>query len=550
MAKKSRPYHLEIQTHGRNPYGLIRSSYWEDGKVRHDTLCRFTGLTIEQLRAMQAALQGKMVPKEEFQLSGGREYGASFACVELMKILGLDKAIYSRTSEEWVRASLAMIAGRLVFAGSKLALSHCCANSALWEICGIEGKIDVNVHCYAAMDKLLERQNAIQKKLAQKYLQNGTVILYDITSCYFEGEYEDSDLVAFGYNRDKKRGHEQIVISLLCSKEGCPIAVDVLRGNTKDETTVLDKIRELKDTYGIEHVVFVGDRGMITQANFKKIDHETIKVISALTHAKIKELCKKETIEINQFDDKCIVDVIDGNMRYCLCKNPNKVAEDSKTRQSLLKKTRDELDQIIASTKKSKYNKGIRAGMVVGKYKMGKFIVFHGEGDDLSYTLDEEKIKQEASMDGCYVIYTDASVEHMTAAETVASYKSLMHVEQAFRSMKTVRLEIRPVFHKTDDRIRAHVFLCMLAYFVMWHMKQKLRPLMDSDGKGAQRKFTFDYIMDSLSRLQKSTLGFNGAQSSIIANPSAEQSKIMKLLGVNLSHNREIQKKAISTPLQ
>ena len=534
MSQQSNPYHLEIQTHRKKPYGLLRTSYRENGKVRHNTICRFSGLTIEQLRAMQAAIQGKTVTKEEFKVIGCREYGASFVCVELMKALGLPKAIFSRPSEEWVRASLAMIAGRLVYAGSKLSLSHCGSYSALWEMCGFDGDIDVNAHCYAAMDRLFERQDTIQKSLAKKHLQNGTVVLYDITSSYMEGAYEDSELVDFGYNRDRKRGHEQIVISLLCTQDGCPVAVDVLRGNTKDETTVLDKIEELKKNYGLEKVIFVGDRGMVTQANYERLDHERIKVISALTHSTIKALCEKGTIQLGLFDEKNIVEVIDGGLRYCLCKNPYTAAKEAATRRALLQKTTEELDTIMASTRKSKYSKGIRAGKVVEKYKMGKFIVFHGEGDGLSYTLDEAKIQQESSLDGCYIIFTDISADELTAIKAVESYKNLLQVEQAFRNLKTVHLEIRPIFHKTDDRIRCHVFICMLAYYVMWHMKQRLHPLMDSDGQGTHRKYSFEYIMEILKSIRKETVDFCGAQSSVITAPSDEQSGILRLLGVKL----------------
>jgi len=252
MAAKSEKYHLEIQTHRKNPYGLLRSSYRVDGRTMHDTICRINGLSLEQLRAMQAAIQGKTVMKDEFKITRSREYGASFACIALMKKLGLHTDIFSRPSEDWVRSCLAMIAGRVVYAGSKLSLSHCGSYSALWETCGIEGDIDVNTHCYDAMDSLLERQMAIQQKIADKHLHEGTLVLYDITSCYMEGEYCASELVDFGYNRDQKRGHEQIVISLLCSKDGCPVAVEVFKGNTKDETTVLGKIEELKGKYGIE----------------------------------------------------------------------------------------------------------------------------------------------------------------------------------------------------------------------------------------------------------------------------------------------------------
>ena len=534
MAMKPAKYHLEIQTHRKNPYGLLRNSYRVEGKTRHDTICRINGLTLEQLRAMQSAIQGKTIAKEDFKITDSREYGASFAAVSLIKQLGLHTDIYSKPAEEWVRSCLAMIAGRLVYAGSKLSLSHCGSYSALWEVCGIDDEVNVNVNCYDAMDELLERQDAIQKKLAKKHLFNGTLILYDITSSYMEGEYCDSKLVDFGYNRDKKRGHEQIVISLLCTKNGCPVAVDVFNGSTKDETTVLDKIEVIKKKYGLEKMVFVGDRGMVTQANYEQINHETVKVISALTHSAINQLREKEIVQLNMFDEKSIVEVIDGEIRYCLCKNPDMAVKEAAARQTLLAKTQAELDKIVASTKKTKYSKEIRAGKVVNKYKMGKFIVFEGEGDNLTYSLDEEKIKQESFLDGCYVIYTDASREDMTASETVQNYKKLMQAEQAFRNIKTVQLEVRPVYHKKDDRIRSHVFICMLAYYVMWHMNQKLKPLFDDNGVGANRKCTFDYIIEMLKSIRKETVEICNVKSSIITSPSAEQSRIFQLLEVTV----------------
>jgi transposase len=294
----------------------------------------------------------------------------------------------------------------------------------------------------------------------------------------------------------------------------------------------LNKIEELKKSYDIEKVVFVGDRGMVTQANYKQISHETVKVISALTHATIKSLCENKTIQLELFDERDIVEIIDGGKRYCLCKNPDMAAKEAATRKVLLKKTTDELDKIVASTRKTKYSKEIRVGKIINQYKMGKFIVFHGEGERLTYTLDEAKIEQESRLDGCYVIYTDVSADDLTAVETVESYKSLMQVEQAFRNMKTVQLEIRPIFHKTDDRIRCHVFICMLAYYVMWHMKQRLRPLVDSDGAGARRKYSFDYIMESLKSIRKETVEFCNGKSSVITVLTAEQNRILQLLGI------------------
>jgi transposase len=534
LAKKLSAYHLDILNKNTKPIGLLRTSYREGGKVKHKTLCSFPGQSLEQLRLLQAALQNRVMYKQDFKIIDSREYGASFACVELIKALGLHKMIYSRSGEEWVKSCLAMIAGRLVYAGSKLSLSHCGSYSSLWEVCGVDGDVDVDTHCYDAMDRLFERQDAIQQSLAKKHLSDGTLVLYDITSCYMEGEYEESDLVEYGYNRDKKRGHEQIVISLLCSKDGCPVAVEVFPGNTKDETTVMNKIEEIHKKYGIENIVFVGDRGMVTQAKFEKMDHSTTKVISALTHNNIQELCDKKTIQISMFDEENIVEVIDGDMRYCLCKNPVMAAKETATRLALLSKTTEELDKIIKCTKKTKYSKEMRAGKAVDKFKMGKFIIFNGAGDNLTYTVNQEKIDQESSLDGCYIIYTDVSDELMSAYETVKNYKSLVRVEQTFRSMKTVHLELRPVYHNTDDRIKCHVFICMLAYYVMWHMIHMLQPLFDSDGVGTNRKCTFNYIIKTLEGIRKETLEIEGIRTFVTTTPTIEQSYILKLLDVIL----------------
>jgi transposase len=534
MATKSYKYHLEIQTHRKNPYGLLRSSYREGKQTLHENICRITGLSLEQLRAMQAAIQGKTIMKEDFIITDSREYGASFVGLAIIKQLGLHTDIFSRSSEKWVKAVLVMIIGRLIYAGSKLSLSHCGSYSALWEICGIDEKINVNDHCYEPMDRLLERQDAIQKKLAAKHLSNGTLVLYDITSCYMEGEYADSDLVTFGYNRDQKRGHEQIVVSLLCTKEGCPVAVEVFKGNTKDETTVINKIEEIQKKYGLEKIVFVGDRGMVTQAKYKQINHDLVKVISALTHNKIKELSNNKIIQLSMFDEKNIVEVIDGDSRYCLCKNPDMAMKETVTRNRMLQKTTEELDKIIACKRKTKYSKEVRIGRVMDKYKMSKFILIEGKDEDVSYKLDHAKIEQEAQLDGCYIIFTDVPQTDMTAVEAVTNYKNLLHVEQAFRNMKTVRLEIRPVYHKTDDRIRCHVFICMLAYYVMWNMNQRLKPLFATDGVGPDRKYTFDYVIETLKRISIQNVEVCGNKSSVISTPTGEQAKIMEHLKVKI----------------
>ena len=534
MNRKSNSVHLDIRTNRKNPYGLLRGSYREDNKVKKETICTISGLSLEQLRMMQAAIQGKTIMKGDFVIIGSREYGASFTCHALLKELGLHTNIFSRASEKWVKSALAMIIGRLVYAGSKLSLSHCGSYSALWEICGINGDIDVEDHCYEVMDKLFDRQDAIQKKLAAKHLSEGSLILYDITSSYMEGEYEDSEIVNWGYNRDKKRGHKQIIIALVCTNDGCPVGVEVLKGNTKDETTVLDKIDEIQNKFGVEKIIFVGDRGMVTPSKYEQLNHDLVKVISAITHDAIKKLCEKDVIQLSMFDEKSIVEVIDGDKRYCLCKNPDMAKKEAATRQSLLRKTTEELDKIVASTRKNKNSKAIRAGKVVNRFKMGKFILFEGSENNLTYKLDHEKIEREALLDGCYVIFTDVSPEDMSVVEAVANYKSLINVEAAFRNMKSVRLEVRPIYHKTDDRIKCHVFICMLAYYVMWHMNQRLEPFFATDGKGKSRKITFDYVIEVLKCIRIQDVEVCGAKSKVISSPTDEQTQILQHLCVSI----------------
>ena len=322
------PLHLEIQKHRRHVYGLIRSSYREKGRVKHTTHGRITGMSLSQLKLLQAAFRGAVKPTdapEALRISNSKEYGASAALLALARELGLERAVYSRR-EAWVEDVMAMVVGRVVYAGSKLALSNQWKNTALWELCGVPGAVDVDEHCYAALDRLLARQGAIEKTLAGKHLKEGRLVLYDITSSYFEGEYSGSDLVLFGYNRDGKRGHEQMVIALVCNEEGCPVGVEVFPGNTQDASTVPQKIAHIREAYGVKEILFVGDRGMVTQASAEQVQGlEGLNLISALTHRQIVALLERKVITPELFDERKIVEVIDPQdlrRRYALCRNP------------------------------------------------------------------------------------------------------------------------------------------------------------------------------------------------------------------------------------
>jgi len=398
------------------------------------------------------------------------------------------------------------------------------------------------------MDTLLRRQGAIQKTLARRYLDGGHLVLYDITSVYFEGEHKGSELVGFGYNRDGKKGREQIVVGLICNAQGCPVGVEVYAGNTKDETTVIDKVHEIKASYGIEKIIFVGDRGMITRSTIEALkDEEDLQTIGALTHGEMRTLLKEKVITLDLFDERSIHEVTDPaepTRRYWLCRNPQTAQRESATRQRLLDLTATALAEIAAYKRATTVEKlGARVGKALAKYKMGKFIQWSIDADKekatsrehrLIWSIDANKVAQEKRFDGCYIVTSDVDKDQINTMEVVHAYKSLTFVERAFRNLETVQLEIRPVYHKNDDRIRGHVFLCMLAYYLQWHMEQRLAPLFTQDGKGQERRWTFRGVIDCLAQITRNKVTVNGAEFYQNSTPTPEQEEILSLLQVTM----------------
>jgi transposase len=547
MSKLS-PLHLEIQRYQQSYYGLLRTTYWDkkEKKIKHRSHGRLSGLSYEKLKLIQATLRGEvklLTANDEPHANNTKEYGASFSTLQLVKELELDKAIYSKPNQQWVQDVLAMIVGRLIYAGSKLSLSNRYKDTTLWELCGVEGSIDVEEHCYASMDRLLERQKAIQRKLAEKNFGGEALILYDITSSYFEGEYEESNLVKFGYNRDQKRRHEQMVIGLICTSQGCPIGVEVFPGNTKDETTVIDKIAEIRRDYKIKDIIFVGDRGMVTKANLGKVKKTTdLNTISALTHPQIKELLSRKVIQMDLFDEKEIVEIIDPEdtkRRYCLCRNPETAKRETKTREALLAKTTEGLEKIANMKRKATTEQiSARVGKLFERTKMGKFITWEVKNGKLQWCLKEDVVDTSKLLDGCYIITSDVPQDKMHAQEIVAAYKKLTLVEKAFRNLKTVQLEIRPVYHKTDDRIRCHVFICMLAYYLQWHMMQRLQSLFKTNGKYKNRFWTFENVIERLKSIRKEEIHVSGTTFKIVTDPDNDQLTILNLLNVKLRSHK------------
>lgn len=552
MQTRSGNLHLEIQTSRKNPVGILRTSFRDpsSGKIAHTQHGRITGCSLEQLKLLQAAFREQVRPINDpraFRILCSKEYGASRALLQLAKDLGLHRVLYSRT-EPWVECALAMIVGRIIYQGSKLSLCNQWANTSLWELCGIEGRPDVEDHCYLPLDRLLERQEAIQKKLVNKHLKNGCLVLYDITSSYFEGEYADSEIVQFGYNRDKKRGHEQVVIGLMCTAEGCPVGCEVFPGNTNDSTTVMSKITELREVYGLEKVVFVGDRGMVTKARLSELrDLDGLNTISALTHGQMRKLLERKVIETELFDEQSVVEVIDPENkeeRYCLCRNPVTRESERKNRQRLIELTEAGLEQIADYKKKVTVEMlGARVGKLLAKYKMGKFFEWSVDPDPeakssqehrVKWSLKQDKITEEELLDGCYIVNTDVPAESLATDEVVANYKALGNVERAFRSMKQVHLEMRPVYHKIDRRIKAHVFLCALSYYLQWHLMQRLKPLFETDGEGKERRWTVSNAVERLKQVCRNEVQADGVRFHQVTELDDEQRRIFDLLQVAL----------------
>ena len=521
---------------------LIRESFRENGKVKHRTVANISKMDPKHIQQLKLILKNQ---KGDFLLSDLQngstyEYGASAAFMALAKDIGLDKIIFS-TKTEWRENVMAMIVGRILFQGSKLSLVNQYMDTALWALAGHEhgSRPDVEKHCYQPMDELLKRKNRIERKLADKHLADGCVILYDITNIWFEGNYEYSQKVVYGKGKGGKVGYKQIALGLLTSKEGCPVGVEVFRGNVSDQKTVLDQVKKLSDKYGIKQAVFTGDRGMLTAKRVEEISETDFKVITALTHHEMKKLMEKESIQLDLFDERNITEIVDSDdgTRYALCKNEQEMQKERKTRNSMIEKVVQQLEK-KAAVKRKRDPKKVAAsvGRIFEKYKIEKFFTWDvGDKGEFSWDFKQEKIDAEKELDGCYVIKTTADADMISKDEFVLGYRYLQKVEQAFKNMKTVMLELRPVYHKNDDRIEAHIFIVMLAYYLQWHAVERLKPLFESDGTGSDRRWTVEGIIERLKSIRKVDNMINGVVvKSNISKPDQEQEEILNLLNVKL----------------
>jgi len=468
------------------PTYLLRESYREGKKVRKRTLANLSALSDEQIDAIRAVLSGQIVrPVEElWQTTQSRSHGAVQAVRVAMQRLGFESLVGARASPER-DAVCAMVAARILAPHTKLATTRWWHTTTLAEECGVLGADETDL--YAAMDWLLERQGAIEKKLAARHLSEGALALYDLSSSYFEGTC--CPLAKIGYSRDGKRNTPQVNYGLLTSRAGCPVAISVYAGNTADATTLMPQVNQLREQFGLERLVLVGDRGMISH---KAIDTlrslEGLAWITALKSSQIRALAQGGTLQLGLFDERNLLEFSHPDFpgeRLMACRNGDLGKLRAHKREALLVATEQELEKVrtrIENGSLAGRDKiGVRVGRVLNKYKVGKHFALLIEESGFKFQRLEKQIAAEAALDGIYVIRTSVPKKQMSSAEAVRSYKALAQVERAFRSMKTIDLHIRPIHHHLEGRVRAHIFLCMLAYYVEWHMREAWRELMFAD---------------------------------------------------------------------
>ncbi len=489
-------YIEKVSNRNSPPAVLLRESYREGDQVKKRTLANLSKLPDDIIDNLKLALKGATLSMNEgipnhFEVIRSLPHGHVMAILETIKKLGLDKII-SEKSSRIRNVVVAMIVARIINPKSKLATargfnSETCSQS-LGQLLDLE-KADED-ELYNALDWLLEKQEKIEKHLALKHLESGTLVLYDVTSTYLEGN--GCELGKYGYNRDKKKGKTQIVFGLLCSAKGCPIAVEVFEGNTSDGATLGGQIEKVRKGWGIENVVWVSDRGILTNSKINELVKpiEGLDYITGLTKPQIRKLAEVEVIQLGLFDQVNLVEFESEDYpdeRLIACRNPFIAQKNQLQREALLEAVEKELDLIVQATQREKRAlKGqdkiaLRVGKVLNQFKVNKYYNLEITEEGFSYQRKLELIAQETALDGVYVLRTSLESTLMDAATTVKAYKSLSQVEEAFRCYKSIDLKVRPIYHYKGDRVKAHIFLCMLAYYVEWHLKQCLAPLLFED---------------------------------------------------------------------
>lgn len=493
-----------IPNRGSPPAVLLRESYREAGKTKNRTLANLSGWPAERIEMLRAVLRGeRLLPASEaVQIIRALPHGHVLAALATARRIALDALLPRRAPQRRRELAFALIIARLLDPAAKLAtarmLDAATASHSLGEVLGL-GSVTAR-EVYATLDWLGSEQSFIEASLARRHLRNGTLLLYDVTSTYLEGRC--CELARYGYSRDHRRDRPQLVIGLLCAADGCPVAVEVFDGNTADPATLSAQIDKLKQRFHLHRVVMVGDRGLLTEARI----NETLRPagldwITALRAPAIKALAADAgPLQLSLFDDRDMAEITSPDYpgeRLVVCRNPLLAAERARKRQELLAATEADLARIQARVQRARQplrgaaEIGKSLGAVLGQRKMAKHFTTTITDDSFSFVRNHTAIAAETALDGIYVLRTNLPSARSDAAATVHAYKSLAGVERAFRSMKTVDLDLRPVFHWTAPRVRAHVLLCMLAYYLEWHMRRSLAPILfdehDPVARDAQR---------------------------------------------------------------
>ena len=465
---------------------LLRRSYREGGKVRKETLANLSHLPDDLVELIRRRLQGEqfLPAADAFELERSLPHGHAACVLQLARRLGLARLLDRAPSKERDRA-LAIICQRVLAPGSKLACTRQLSQSTLAEELDVVGADTDDL--YAAMDWLLARQEAIEGRLAHRHLAGGSLVLYDVSSSYFEGRC--CPLARRGYSRDRRRGSLQIVYGLLLDREGRPLGVEVFDGSVHDDKTLLAQVEKLRRRFALGRIVLVVDRGMVTEANLDAIREEgRIAWISALKAPALKKLAKSAVIQPSLFDELNLGEVASDDYpgeRLVVCRNPLVAAERRRRREELLAATERELApiraRVEAGTLRGKAEIGLAVGQVWNRFKVKKHFQLEIEDDRFAYRRKEDKIAEEAALDGIYVLRTSVPSEELAAGDVVRSYKALAQAERAFRTLKGIELELRPIHHRLEERVRAHVFLCMLAYYLEWHLREAWAELLFDD---------------------------------------------------------------------
>ena len=556
---------------------LLRRTYREKGKVKHETVGNISHLPFEVIEVVRRALKGEIFSsvQEDLEIERSLPHGHVAAVLGMIRKLGLE-AIISRERCSERDLVLGMIVSRLLAPSSKLAtargLGAQTLSSSLGDVLGIESA-EVS-ELYGAMDWLIARQAQIENAFAARHLSDGCLVLYDVTSVYVEGR--KSPLAQWGHNRDGKKGKLQIVFGLLCTSQGCPVAVEVFEGNTADPKTLTSQIVKIRTRFGLSRVVIVGDRGMITEARLKEDlrSEEGVDWITALRAPAIRKLVRNGSLQLSLFDERDLAEISDPDYpdeRLVVCKNPLLAHERARKREDLLQATEKKLDEIVEATmRQSRRLKGkeriaLRVGKILNRFKVAKHFRIEIGEESFRYCRNHETIIAESSLDGIYVIRTSVPEDAMAAADAVRAYKGLSRAERAFRSLKSIDLKVRPIFHWVSNRVKSHVLICTLAYYVEWHMRAALAPMLfeDHDRIGAEamresvvapaqrssitlkkiRGLSFDglpvhsfqSLMADLGTLTKNRVHVKhtGATFELYATPTPVQNRAFDLLGVS-----------------